>query len=306
MESITKIAVLLTCHNRAAKTETCLNSFKDALEHYCKESDNKINYEIFLTDDGCTDGTIDAVKAIFPDENVLHVLTGDGNLYWAGGMRFCWNEALKRHDEWDFYLLLNDDVEILPNVFDDLIEAHRYAIEQYGKEGLYSGITCDPENREKMTYGGNVWTNRFLAQSVRLNPSGTPQLCDVTNANILLVSKTVVDKIGIFYKGFVHGSADQDYSWMARRKGIPVLLTSHFCGLCPMDHKNKNEMREKLEKMSFNERKEYFKHPLHSSREEIISEWRMNPFRVPLTVAGRLLILFFPKIYYWVNDLFRK
>lgn len=48
-------------------------------------------------------------------------------------------------------------------------------------------------------------------------------MVDLTNANILLVPKVVVDKIGIFYEGYKHGRANNDYSLLARRKGIPVL-----------------------------------------------------------------------------------
>lgn len=294
-----KIAVLLTCHNRQEKTKKCLQSLKQAV------IPSIISIEVFLTNDGCTDDTVIIAQNIFTSKENLHIIDGDGNMFWAGGMRHCWKEAMKRHDEWDFYLLLNDDVELMPNVFHELLEAHKCAIDKYGEEGMYSGITCDPEDHNKMTYGGNVWTNRLLSKSVRLKPSGEPQMCDVTNANILMVSKSVVDKIGIFYEGYVHGSADQDYSWTARKKGIPVLLTSHFCGICPVDHKNPDAVREMLLKMSLKERKAYFKHPLHSSKEQIISEWRMNPVRMPLIAFGRFLILYFPKLYYGINKIVR-
>lgn len=294
----------MTCHNRQSKTETCLRSLKKALVAFDINKKNKIEIEIFLVDDGCTDNTVVSAKEIF-DSQVLHILQGNGNLYWAGGMRFCWKEALKRHDEWDFYLLLNDDVELMPNVFDELLEAHQYALNKYKKEGVYSGITCDPEDNSKMTYGGNVWTNRLLAKSIRLQPKGVPQLCDVTNANILLVSKNVVDSIGIFYEGYIHGSADQDYSWMARKKGFPVLLTSNFCGICPIDHKDPSEVRKMLQKMTLNDRKAYFQHPLHSSKEQVLAEWRMSPMRTPLIALGRFAVLYFPKLYYTINDLLR-
>lgn len=292
------IAVLLTCHNRQEKTRKCLLSLK-------KNTITSVNYEVFLTNDGCTDATVNVAKEIFPDSNTLHILDGDGNLFWAGGMRYCWKEAMKRHEEWDFYLLLNDDVELMPNAIEELLEAHQFALANYNMEGIYSGITCDPVDNNKMTYGGNVWTNRFLSKSKRLQPKGAPQLCDVTNANILLVAKRVVDKIGIFYEGYVHGSADQDYSWTARKRGIPVLLTSHFCGTCPVDHKDPDAVKKMILKMTFKERKKYFQHPLHSSKEQILSEWRMNPLRMPIIAFGRFLILFFPHAYYKINEIVR-
>ena len=293
-----KIAVILTVHNRREKTVKCLRSLYYAYQHN-KEQKKPERYviDVFITDDGCTDGTNEAIREEFASHNIT-IVEGDGNLYWAGGMRKAWSYAMSINKEWDFYLLLNDDVELMPNVFEELFNAHRYALENYGKEGIYSGITCDTEDHEKMTYGGDVWVNRFFAKSKRLEPNGIPQLCDVTNANILMVSKSVVEKMGVFYKGYVHGSADQDYSFTARKNGFPVLLTANFCGKCAFDHLNANEEKNKILKMSLKERRRYFKHPLHSSKEQIISEWRMTPWRAPLITLGRFLNLYFPRLYY--------
>ena len=162
-----KICVLLTCHNRKAKTEKCLRSLKNALAFYNKETAKSIQIEIFLTDDGCTDGTSDMARSIFTDESVLHVLYGDGNLYWAGGMRFCWREAMKRHNEWDYYLLLNDDTELMDNVFYELFNAEHWSVEKFKREGIVSGITCSTNNPMELTYGGDIFVNRLLAKIQR-------------------------------------------------------------------------------------------------------------------------------------------
>lgn len=104
-----KIAVLLTCFNRKIKTLSCLQSLYHALEVYNNKYENKIDLSIYLTDDGCTDGTGNAVRENFIDKNIT-ILQGTGNLFWAGGMCLAWNTALRYNKGWDFYLLLNDDV----------------------------------------------------------------------------------------------------------------------------------------------------------------------------------------------------
>ena len=53
-----KIATLLTCHNRKEKTLKCLNSI--TAQHIPKQV-GKI--DVFLVDDGSTDGTSEAVKS---------------------------------------------------------------------------------------------------------------------------------------------------------------------------------------------------------------------------------------------------
>lgn len=293
------ISVLLTCHNRREKTVNCLTSLGRALESYNRlhEGSERVALEIYLVDDGCTDGTAEAARAVV-DYAPLHILQGDGNLYWAGGMRFCWREAMKRHDDWDYYLLLNDDVELLENVFDELFDAQRYSVEYFGKEGIVSGITCAKDNPEKLTYGGSVWVNRFLATQKRLVPDGKPQLCDLTNANVLLVPAQVVDEVGIFDNRYRHGAADYDYSFRVRKAGFPVVLTAHFCGKCNNDHFNPQTVADKVMKMSLSQRKDYFEHPLHSNRDYLHYIWQTSPMRYPMVWVGRKLNVYFPKLYY--------
>ena len=78
MEQIeANIAVLLTVHDRKNKTLRCLeNLYKQVLPNY-------LRLDIYLTDDGCTDGTPEAIKRQFPK---VHIIKGDGNLFWNRGM----------------------------------------------------------------------------------------------------------------------------------------------------------------------------------------------------------------------------
>ena len=73
MEQIeANIAVLLTVHDRKNKTLRCLeNLYKQVLPNY-------LRLDIYLTDDGCTDGTPEAIKRQFPK---VHIIKGDGNLF---------------------------------------------------------------------------------------------------------------------------------------------------------------------------------------------------------------------------------
>ena len=297
---MTNIALLLTCHNRCDKTCASLSSFFEALDKYNTIQNNPLQVTAYLTDDGCTDGTADAVRQLLPNREI-NILQGDGNLYWAGGMRFAWKEALKRHAEWNYYLLINDDVVFMDNVFDELFAAQDYAKEHYGKEGICSGITCAKDDPQKLTYGGSVWVNRLLAISKRLTPNGQPQLCDLTNANILLVPTSVVDKIGIFYDGYHHGAADYDYSWMVRKAKLPVILTAHFCGCCDYDHKDSNAIAQKVMQMNLSQRKAYFEHPLHSNKDYLRYIRRTSPLRLPLVRLGRTLNVYCPKLYYKIG-----
>lgn len=296
------IAVLVTCHNRKAKTLSCFSTLFAALDKYngCRDASEQIRIVTYLTDDGCTDGTADAVRQLI-DYQEYNVIQGDGNLFWNGGMRAAWNEALKRHEEWDFYLLINDDTDIMENAFEELLKTHDYCIEKYGRDGMYSGITCSKTD-DTVSYGGTVFTNRFLAKTKQLGPTGEPQMCDLTNANILLVSKDVVDEIGIFWEGYKHGIADSDYAMKARKHGIPVLLTSCFVGRCNYDHDHDKEESAKVMAMSLSERRKYFSKPTRSNRDYVKFVWRHETLRLPMVLFGRFMNVYFPKLYYSMKN----
>lgn len=298
------VAVLLTCYNRKEKTISCLKTLFNVLEKYnrSKSDDSQLSIVVYLTDDGCSDGTSDAVLNQFPLQNIK-ILKGNGSLFWAGGMRFAWENALKDYDAWKYFLLLNDDTCLHDNLFFELFSANDFCKKEFAKEGLVSGLVCSKFSSEIITYGGDIWTNKITARTVRVKPNGKPVLCDMVNANILLVSRTVVDRIGIFYKGYIHGKADYDYSIHARNAGFPVVVTANVCGECDNDHGTLEENELKILNMSFKERMIYYKNPVRSSSDYLCYIRRTAPLRYPIAFIGVYLKRLFPKIYYKLSHL---
>ena len=72
-----KIAVLLTVFNRKNKTLLCL----DSLMNTYMKANVPIEIKVFITDDGCTDGTSEAILRRNYDLPIK-ILMGDGSLYW--------------------------------------------------------------------------------------------------------------------------------------------------------------------------------------------------------------------------------
>ena len=296
-----KIAVLLTCFNRKKKTVSCLSYLYSSLDSYNSNNTEKISLSVFITDDGSTDGTSQEVKKSFADKDIYIFNPSDGPLYWAGGMRYAWKKSIEFSRDWDFFLLLNDDTYVFKNLFDEFIQTDTYCIHKHHKSGLYSGITCQGVNSKLTTYGGNVWTNKFLGKTKRLSPIGKPQTCDLTNANILFVAKNVVDTIGILYEGYNHGCADYDYSNMARKAALPVYVMSNFCGVCENDHSNDIDIEKKVISMTLQERKKYFNHPKTSNVDYLKFIKRVSPLRYYMVYLGRMINLYFPRVYYSIS-----
>lgn len=298
-KSYIKIAVILTCYNRKQKTLDCLTSLFNYQKTY---SPSILQLCVFLTDDGCSDGTPEAVKTEFSNEKIT-ILKGDGNLFWAGGMKVAWNAVIAEKSEYDYYLLVNDDAELLPNCFEQLFDAVEFGEKHFGKKPIVSGIMKDSKDHEEETYGGKVWTNKLLGTGKHLKPIGVPQTCDMAHANVLLIPEYVVDKIGIFYEGYIHGGADHDYSLLAKRNGIPVLVTAEFCGICENDHRKKSERPIFVASLPFKERKAYFNNPRRSIHDHLVYVKRNTPWRLPLVYLGYILTLYVPQFYLLLNKI---
>lgn len=278
------IAVLTTCHNRKKKTIACLKSLFEA------ELPSGYEFDVYLVDDGCTDGTSEAVEREFP---VVNLIKGNGDLYWAGGMRLAWNTAMEKQ-VYDVFLLINDDVRLCEDFLKNFITTEKHSIKMKGMKGIYSGATID-ENTKKITYGGiHIKTNHFIVKLENLAPTEHPQYCELTNANILWINKEVVEKIGIFDNRYTHGIADYDYTLRASKKNIPVLLAPNICGVCENDHGNS----WKPANISFKERVAYLKSPTGLAYSEYLYYIKKNfPLFLPYSFIMLWLKVLFPFIW---------
>lgn len=282
-----KFAVLLTCFNRKEKTVKSLMAIKEAY--------NKIKgsweMSIYLTDDKSTDGTAQAVLDDFPE---VIILKGSGSLFWAGGMRNSWNAALK--NKYDAYLLINDDTNVREDVFLNILKTDSYCLQKLGLKGIYVGTTIDSET-QKVSYGGSVFTHRFLGKMERVPLNNEiPEECELGNANIMWVDSGVVEKIGILSEGYVHGMADYDYTMKAVRANIPTLIIPGISGECVNDH---GEIYEKFAKLGFRERVRFLYNPVGLDfKSQLYHMKRHFPIRLPIFYLMGWFKVLFPNMYY--------
>jgi GT2 family glycosyltransferase len=277
------IAVLLTCFNRHLKTIECLESL------YKQDPKPDVNFDIYLVDDSSPDHTGQLIQERFPQ---VKVIFGNGSLFWVGGMRLAWEEALK--SGYDGYLLINDDVLMTQTMFASLLETHKYSLEKYKQGGIYIGSTKDPDT-DKLSYGGRTLLNKLTGKSVLKEPDpAKPVECDFAHANILLVMKNVVTKIGILNQNFTQRLADYDYTLKARKNGFPLLISSMYCGICKDDH-GKNWLSSEY---SLSDRISYLKNPKYLAYEEylLFMKWHF-PYYRPIAFTKLWMKTLFPSIW---------
>lgn len=284
-----KIAVLITVFNRREKTRRCLESLQRTVGPHLQDS---IALEVFLTDDGSSDGTREMLEAgewLFP----LHVLPADGTLFWNGGMINSWKAALAVGG-FDGYLWLNNDTVVLPEFWEDLLKADAYSKEHFGKRGIYVGSTRDGKTGS-FTYGGFVYTNKWTLKDKFLIPDGEHfQECEAGHGNITYVSSEVVGKMDIFCEKYHHGGTDHDYTYLAHKAGFPVLVLPHYSGECENDHPVDGG------------RKDFFALPLKERvkvlnlHNTLLFNRRCFPWRYPIVALTGYFKALMPRVYYWI------
>lgn len=209
------IAVILTVFNRREVTLRGLRSLRQAmLFRQVQDNGKEYIFDIYMTDDGCTDGTGEAVKQQFPD---VKIIQGNGNLFWSRGMRFAWQAAIDSGVDYDFYIWFNDDAEL----YEDAVET---LIIDSGKnnDAIVSGAFCNDNG--SVSYGG--WFNDKLVA-----PNGYPQEIELMNGNLVIIPRDAYKKLGLIDSRYHHGEGDFDYALRARKAGIPVYLTHKYVGV---------------------------------------------------------------------------
>jgi len=295
MSKIERIAVLLTVFNRKDKTLECLSSL------FYDFDTSPLAIDVYLTDDGSTDGTREALKEYFP-ERPITILQGNGKLFWNGGMINSWKAAIG-HGGYDGYLWLNNDSVILPGLAKELLDADEYSIKTYGKRGIYVGSLQDM-NRSKFSYGGFNFTNKITLKDSFIIPNGEFQICQCAHGNITYVSQDVVEKMGIFYDGYFHGGTDHDYTYLAYKAGFPLIVLRQYVGLCENDHSGSDKG---FEGKNLKQRIAYLKSPHGMNLSNtLLFQKRCFPWRYPFALIVGYSKAFFPRLAYTLYRFLRK
>lgn len=211
------LAVLMTCHNRKEKTIDCLAALYNA-DRPCG-----LDINIYLVDDGSTDGTGHEVKNAFPNVNVIE---GNGSLYWNGGMIKAW-EYSEKIGGFDFFLWLNDDTIIDKSAIQEVIECYREANLIESKPSIIVGSCKSGQNEEEFSYGGRTLDEKPVI------PNGDIQKCSLINGNLVLVPRPVYESVGMLSSEYSHGIGDNDYGLRAISKGFSCYVTKRFIADCP-------------------------------------------------------------------------
>lgn len=213
------LAILLVCRNRRETTLRALRRIVGQGE--------ALSMRIVLFDDASTDGTPQAVAEKFPQ---VHIVAGDGNAFWNGGLYRVWQSVLD--EDVSAFLWLNDDVELDEDAFPRLLEAWR-EMQGRTRDGRFILVGATRGDNQEVSYTGmRVGHTPFAFRLNQVEPTGALEPIHTFNGNIVLVTRPVVESIGINDPAYYHNWGDLDYGLRAVQAGIPVMLLPGTLGHC--------------------------------------------------------------------------
>jgi GT2 family glycosyltransferase len=214
----TKVFITLPVHDRLSYTKKCLQSIK--LQKYK-------NIETILIDDGSVDGTFDFVRKNYPE---VHVIRGDGNLWWTKATFLGVEYALASAKRNDVVLLMNNDCYFDSGYVDQLLKTHQ----KYPKAIIGSINVRSAKSNEVVEAGIRIHWKTGLVYSVAEKIS--TKLSYYKNMDVVgeldalpgkgtLIPVEVFKKIGNFnYSRLPHYIADYEFTNRAKRSGFDLLV----------------------------------------------------------------------------------
>lgn len=212
------LRVVMASHQRR---ETTLRSI-EALSHAANSA--AIELQVYLLDDGSSDGTPEAVRGLMQSAKIFH---GDGDFFWARSMATAEQAALSEAENEDLILWLNDDVVL------DHDSLERLVAEVADPCSVVVGATRDADTNA-VTYGGFRSTKIHPLRFTTVPPSETEVVAvDTFNGNVVLVPVPLARRVGGIDGAFSHALADIDYGLRVDKIGGRVLLAPGTFGTCP-------------------------------------------------------------------------
>ena len=182
------------------------------------------NFETIVVDDGSMDGTADMVAENFPD---VHLLRGDGNLWWTGAINVGIRHALTRADAEDAILVINDDLEVDADYLHTL-----YEVWQKIPHALIGSVIVTIKHPNIIEDGGRIvnwWTAKHKILNSRRQLSDFPKDYCVDVSFLTgwgtLIPVQVFHEIGLYDDKHFQQCGDTELPVRARNYGFRLLVS---------------------------------------------------------------------------------
>lgn len=295
-----KRSLTVICHfNGKEMLGDCLRALKDELG----ERD-----DVLVVDNGSSDGSATYLKKEFTWVKLLEL---PENLGFAGGN----NQALKFVDDYEYFVLLNNDIEVEPGFLESLLAPFSGHPERSGAQsknlnpvpdsstpgpsedvsgaqndsrgiGITNAVILDADGKT-VDHAGGQWLNFLSGTNVGglrgIAPAELPtQTFETTYASgaALAIPTTILKQYGLFPDFFAYYE-DVDLSWRVRNAGYRIIVAPKS-RVCHLGSATSGKNRPLFEFFAARNRIWLFRRNLPA--------WQ-KPIALPILVVARLLLL---------------
>ncbi len=214
------LAVIIPVYNHLSYTQACIEALEEMAEN---ASLTTIALSIIVVDDGSTDGTRDWLLAHHPE---VTVLSGDGSLWWSGGVNLGARYAVEEMKA-DYLLLWNNDIT---TGSDYLAELDKLVAGLPGH--VIAGSKIYRKEKEKViwSYGGIFNSRTGSKYMLGFDQEDGPEFMEPRSVDWLpgmgtLIPARVIGTIGYWNeKDFPQYHGDSDFTYRARLAGFDIIV----------------------------------------------------------------------------------
>lgn len=208
------VLALFTCFNRKEKTRQAVKGLV--------EGNPGLSFTFVVVDDNSRDGT----PQMLAEEDFgcpIHLVHGDGNSFYSGGMILGMGYIFARNLEADYLLMMNDDVQFYPDCI------RKLAIQSKAQgNAVIVGATCD--NGHQLSYSAIEYLKGIHYRQIP--PGETSVDADTMNANCVLIPFAWFRKAGVMDSHYRHSLGDFDYGLALRDCGAKLHVSRDYVGIC--------------------------------------------------------------------------
>jgi len=219
-----KLSVIIPVHNSLNYTKICLAELTSSFE---KHGFDHISIPIVIIDDGSQDGASEWINDHYP---FVHLIKGDGNLWWSGAINLGVKYSLSKLKV-DYVLLWNNDITPSPDYFN-------YASQIINSEknhAILCSMLYDKNKPDILITTGNFF-NRKTGKIVINNWGVRESEANIENQQInwfsgngVLINNEVFKSIGYFDEdNFPQYHGDSDFGLRATIAGYKIIFDSNL------------------------------------------------------------------------------
>jgi len=205
------VQIIILNWNGYELTKDCLNSLS-RLDYQ--------NYKVIVVDNGSTDGSYKKLVSEFP---AIEFLAIEANLGFADGNNAAILHTREKYNP-QLFLLLNNDTTVEPTFLRKMVDT----FSSNPNAGILGNKIYYYEDPQRIWFAGGQF-NKFLGDGIHL---GIDQLdigqfndqkkIDFVTGCCMMISKDVINKIGLLDSSFFAYCEDLDYSLRASKAGYVI------------------------------------------------------------------------------------